>query len=89
MPWYTSSAFAITMFFLPPLVSLVLLYLLKRERIWLSVPITLAADLLVWGPAVLHGGSHGTLAWVFLLPQLLIVALLSLLALRAGKKSGK
>ena len=74
MPWYTSEVFSLCMFLLPPLAALLILFFTRRTLIWLSVPITVAVDVLVWGPAVIQGGSYGAIALVFLVPQILIVA---------------
>ena len=82
MPWYVSEAFSVCMFLLPPLAALLILFFVKRSLIWLSVPITVAVDALVWGPAVIHGGSYGAIALVFLMPQVLVVTGISLFITR-------
>lgn len=88
MPWYTSEVFSVCMFLLPPLAALLILFFTRRTLIWLSVPITVAVDALIWGPAVIHGGSYGAIALVFLVPQVLVVASISFfLARRAGNRA--
>ena len=82
MPWYVSEAFSVCMFLLPPLAALLILFFVKRSLIWLSVPIAVAVDALVWGPAVIHGGSYGAIALVFLVPQVLVVTGISLFITR-------
>ena len=82
MPWYVSEAFSVCMFLLPPLAALLILFFAKRSLIWLSVPVTVAVDALVWGPAVIHGGSYGAIALVFLVPQVLVVTGISLFITR-------
>lgn len=88
MPWYTSEVFSVCMFLLPPLAALLVLFFARRTLIWLSVPITVAVDALIWGPAVIHGGSYGAIALVFLVPQILAVAGISfLIARRAANRA--
>lgn len=82
MPWYTSEIFSVCMFLLPPAAALLILFFVKRSLIWLSVPVTVAVDALVWGPAVIRGGSYGAIALVFLIPQVLAVAAVSFLIAR-------
>ena len=82
MPWYVSEAVSVCMFLLPPAAALLILFFVKRSLIWLSVPITVAVDALVWGPAVIHGGSYGAIALVFLVPQVLVVTGISLFITR-------
>ena len=89
MPWYTSEIFSVCMFLLPPVAALLMLFFVKRTLIWLSVPITVAADALVWGPALIHGGSYGAIALVFLVPQVLVVAGVSFLIARRTANRAK
>lgn len=89
MPWYTSEAFSVCMFLLPPLAALLILYFARRSLIRLSVPITMAVDALIWGPAVVHGGSYGATALVFLVPQVLIVAGISFFITRRWANRAK
>ena len=89
MPWYSSEIFSVCMFLLPPLAALLMLFFVKRTLIWLSVPITVAVDALIWGPAVIRGGSHGAVALVFLVPQVLVVAGISFLIARRTANRAK
>ena len=61
----------------------------ERALIWLSVPITVAVDALVWGPAVIHGGSYSAIALVFLVPQVLVVTAISFLIARRWANRAK
>ena len=89
MPWYTSESFSVCMFLLPPAAALLILFFAKRTLIWLSVPITVAVDALVWGPAVIHGGSYSAIALVFLVPQVLVVTGISIFIAWRGAKRAK
>lgn len=82
MPWYASEGFSIFMFLAPPVAALLALYFMKKKLIWLSVPITLLTDALLWGPAMTKAGSYGGVLLVFLIPQVMVVTLISLLVIR-------
>lgn len=81
MPWYASEGFSIFMFLAPPVAALLALYFIQKKLIWLSVPITLVIDALFWGPVMIKAGSYGGVLWVFLIPQVIVVALISLLVI--------
>lgn len=49
---FLSETFSIFMFIMPSIISLIILYFLDRRLIWLSIPITILFDLLVWGKAI-------------------------------------
>ena len=49
--------FSIIMFFIPPILYVLILYFAKRNWIWLSIPITIVVDLLVWGKVIFES-SH-------------------------------
>lgn len=61
---------SIIMFFAPPILLVLILYFIKRSWIWLSIPITMMIDLLVWGKGIFES-SHGAIALVFLIPTVL------------------
>lgn len=65
------------MFFVPPIFSVLISYFIKRNWIWLSIPITVVIDLLVWGKVIFEL-SHGRVALVFLIPQVTVIAIISL-----------
>lgn len=89
MPWYTCEAFSVCMFLLPPLAALVILFFTRRTLTWLSVPITIGVDALFWGSAIIHGGSYGAIALVFLVPQVLVVTGISIFIAWRGAKRAK
>lgn len=76
---------SVVMFFVPPILSILLLYITKRNWIWLSIPITIVADLLVWGKGVFEL-SHGRVALVFLIPQVAVVTIISFVILYLKKR---
>ena len=86
MPWYTSEAFSIFMFFVPPIVTLLVLYLIRKKLIWVSIPVTILIDALFWGPAIMEAGSYGGVALIFLISQVIVVTLISLLIMWRTKK---
>lgn len=68
--------FSIVMFFVPPILFLSTLYFIKRRWMWLAIPITIVVDLLVWGKGVFES-PHGGVTLVFLIPQIIVVAVIS------------
>lgn len=79
-----SEIISIIMFFAPPILSVLILYFIKRSWIWLSIPITIVIDLLVWGKGIFES-SHGAIALVFLIPQVVVVAIISIVILYLEK----
>lgn len=76
---------SIIMFFIPPILSALIFYFAKRNWIWLSIPITIVVDLLVWGE-VIFKSSHGGVAIVLLIPQVIVVATISFVILYLNKR---
>lgn len=76
--------FSIIMFFIPPILSVLILYFTKRNWIWLSIPITIVVDLLVWRRAIFES-SHSGIALAFLIPQVTVVAIISFVILYIDK----
>lgn len=76
---------SIIMFSAPPILSMLILYFIKRNWIWLFIPITILIDLLVWGKGIFDS-SHGAIALVFLVPQIIVVAIISLLIFYLEKR---
>ena len=74
------------MFFVPPAAALLVLYCMKRNLVWLAIPITLLTDALFWGPAIAKAGNYGGTALIFLIPQVIVVTLLSLAIMRRAAK---
>lgn len=85
---FLSEGFSIFMFFVPPIISLITLYFLKRKLIWLSIPITILFDLLFWGKAILDSSYGRGLTAIFLIPQISVVIIISL-AIIYREKRGK
>lgn len=77
--------FSIIMFLIPPILSVLILYFTKRDWIWLSIPITIVVDLLIWGKAIFEL-SHGRVALVFLIPQVTVVTIISFITLYLEKR---
>ena len=77
--------FSIIMFFIPPILSVIILYFTKRNWIWLSIPITIVVDLLVWGKGIFEL-SHGRIALVFLIPQVTVIAIISFMIFYLEKR---
>ncbi len=76
---------SIIMFFVPSILSVLILYFIRRNWIWLSIPITIVIDLLVWGKGIFES-SHGAIALVFLIPQVTVVAIISFVILYLEKR---
>ena len=77
--------FSIIMFFIPPILSALVFYFTKRNWIWLSIPITIVVDLLVWRKGIFES-SHGGVALVFLIPQVTVIAIISFVILYLEKR---
>ena len=76
---------SITMYFAPAIISLIVLWFVNKKLIWLSVPITIAVDLIVfWG--ALTNYEFWQLALVFLIPQIIVVTGISLIVMHFHKK---
>ena len=80
--------FSIIMFFIPPILSVIILYFTKRNWIWLSIPITIVVDLLIWGKGIFES-SHSGIALAFLIPQVTVVAIISFVILYIKKRRKK
>jgi len=80
--------FSIIMFFILPILSMLILYFTKRNWIWMSIPITIVVDLLVWGKGIFEL-SHGRVALIFLIPQVTIVTIISLVILYLENRKKK
>ena len=75
----------IIMYFAPAVISLVILGFMKKKLIWLSIPITIVADLIAFWDA-LTNYEFWQLALVFLIPQIIVVTIVSLSIMRFSKK---
>jgi hypothetical protein len=80
--------FSIIMFFIPPILSVIILYFTKRNWIWLSIPITIVVDLLIWGKGIFEL-SHSGIALAFLIPQVTVVAIISFVILYIKRRRKK
>lgn len=78
-------AFSVVLFFAPAILCILVLYFTKPSWIWLSIPVTVAVDLLVWGK-VIFGLPHGKVALVFLIPQVILVTVISLIIYHLQKR---
>lgn len=76
--------FSIVMYLIPPLFSLLILFFVNRKLIWISVPVTIIVDLLIWGKGLLYPDHRG-LVLLFLVPQVIITATISFVVLYISK----
>ena len=86
IPYEYSEAFAFLMYFAPAFISLAVLFFAKRKLIWLSIPITIIADLLAFWSALTYY-EFWQLALLFLIPQIIIVTIISLIIMLIYRKS--
>ncbi len=77
IPFEYLGVFSVGMFFIPPIVSLAMFYILKRELIWLSILITVIVDVIVFRDVLTYYETR-SLALLFLIPQVFVVAVISL-----------
>lgn len=81
-----SELFSVLVYLLFPVLTLCALFLFCRRHLWLAVPIVAGVDLLVWGRALVYNyGEFRGIVLLFLLPQLLVTALIALLLLHFFK----
>lgn len=81
---------SILLYLLPPTLSLSILCIVRRRMIWLAVPLTAIVDLLIWGRALLYNyGEFRGIVLLFLLPQISVTALITLLMYAIGRQSTK
>ncbi len=82
---------SIIAYFMPAIISLMILFVVKKKWIWLSIPIVVIIDLIVWGEALIYNlGELRGIALIFLVPQILITTIIALSILgfdRQKKKS--
>lgn len=86
MSWRMSEIFSVLAFLLPPLISIIVFYLWKRSWICWSIIITIGVDLFVWGPAIWSSSYARGLASIFLIPQIVVVTLVSLMIWKKAQK---
>lgn len=81
---------SIIAYFLPAVVSLVVLFVVKKKWIWLSIPIVASIDLIVWGEVLIYNfGELRGIALIFLVPQILITTIIALSILKFDKRKRK
>ena len=85
IPFEYSEAFTVIMYFAPALISLIVLFFAKRKLIWLSIPITIIADILAFGKALVYY-EFWRLALVFLIPQIIVVTAISIAIMLIHRK---
>ena len=82
-----SDVFSVIAYFVPPILSLILLSVFRRQWVWLALPITAVVDFLVWGPVLTYNyGELQGIALLFLVPQLLIAAGIAFVVLSQSKR---
>lgn len=87
MSWSMSEIFSVLAFLVPPIASLLAFYLWKRRWICWSIVITIGVDLFVWGSAIWSSSYARGLAMIFLIPQIVVVTLVSLAIWRKTQKN--
>ena len=86
MSWQMSEVFSVLAFLVPPIVSLLAFYWWKRRCICWSIAITAVVDALVWGSAICSSSYARGLAMIFLIPQIVVVTLVSLMIWKKAQK---
>lgn len=85
IPFEYGETFTVVMYFVPALISLVALWFINKKRICIAIPITIIVDLITFWDVLTYYESR-PLALVFLIPQVIIVAAISLIIMRIYKK---
>lgn len=81
---YTTT-FAVIMYFVPAIISLLAFFFLKKKFIWLAVPITALFDVIAFWDVITYYESQ-MLSMIFLIPQLIIVGAISFLVFWRNRK---
>lgn len=78
---------SIIAYFLPAVLSLIVLFVVKRKWIWFSIPIVACVDLIVWGEVLIYNfGELRGIALIFLVPQILITTIIALSILKFDRR---
>lgn len=81
---------SIIAYFLPAVISLAVLFAVKKKWVWLSIPIVAIVDLIVWGEILIYNfGELRGIALIFLIPQILITTIISLSILEFDRRKKK
>ena len=75
----------VTIYFTPAIISFIVLWVFNKKLIWLSIPITIAADMIAFWSA-LTNYEFRELALIFLIPQIIVVTIISLIIMHLDKK---
>ena len=89
MPWYTSPITVIIMSYAPPVLSLLILFFIKRNRLYISVPITILIDVLYWGFRIINGTAYISYAFIFTVPKWIYLLIISFVIMTVDKLLNK
>lgn len=89
MPWYTSPITVIIMSYAPPVLSLLILFFIKRNRLYISVPITILIDVLYWGFRIINGTAYISDAFIFTVPKWIYLLIISFVIMTVDKLLNK
>lgn len=85
MPWYTSPIFVIILSYGPPVLSFLVLFFIKRDRLYISVPITALIDVIYWGFRILNGTAYISDAFIFTIPKWIYLLIISYIIMTVDK----
>ena len=85
MLWYISPITVIIMSYVPPVLSLLILFFIKRNRLYISVPITILIDVLYWGFRIINGTAYISDAFIFTVPKWIYLLIISFVIMTVDK----
>ena len=85
MPWYTSPITVIIISYVPPALSLLILFFIKRNRLYISVPVTALIDVIYWGFRIINGTAYIGDAFIFTVPKWIYLFIISFVIMTVDK----
>lgn len=85
IPIEYSEIFTRIMYFAPVLILLIVFWCINKKRIWIAIPITIITDLITFWNVLTYYESW-QLALVFLIPQIIVVAIIALAVMFISKR---
>ena len=85
MPWYTSPITVIIISYVSPVLSFLMLLFIKRNRLYISVPITALIDVIYWGFRIINGTAYISDAFIFTVPKWIYLFIISFVIMTVDK----
>ena len=73
------------MSYAPLVLSLLILFFIKRNRLYISVPITILIDVIYWGFRIINGTAYISDAFIFTVPKWIYLLIISFVIMTVDK----